>query len=381
VSIAPAIVVAERESDPGALARARAVEAPEQPKPVAREPRFRKPSAALLILSSTLAIAAAVVLPELRLRENDAELVVEAEPGDAFEAPPPAELPPIELPPELRAKLAEARAADSAPALPNAPSIDSIKPVAQLTAATTAATVVAPAPATPIEAAVQRVEPARVKVRTIEKNVVAAAASVTANANAHAPVEMAIVARKSEAAAVATPAPAQLSHPTESVAENAALPTAAEKPSAEAPAPQPLPAQVAAKPEAPAARPIVLANTAPSSPAPTALPSQAGVEIGDVNMTHGAVSRGALRAAFNQAALARCFRDAVLNRQQMPRNVTAELEISTNSIGRVTAARVSGAGLQASVVRCVEDAARLGRVRDADTGELRATVGLNFFVR
>jgi hypothetical protein len=126
----------------------------------------------------------------------------------------------------------------------------------------------------------------------------------------------------------------------------------------------------------------VLTNTAAqAAPAPTALPRQAGVELGDVTSTHGAVSRGALRAAFNQSALARCFRDAVLNGQQLPRNVNAALEISTNSTGRVTAARVSGAGLAPSVARCVEEAARIGRVRDADTGELRATVGLSFFVR
>jgi hypothetical protein len=122
----------------------------------------------------------------------------------------------------------------------------------------------------------------------------------------------------------------------------------------------------------------VLPNTAPSTPP---LPRQVGVELGEVTSAHGAVSRGALRAAFNQAALARCFRDAVQSGQQAPRNVNAELEISTNAAGRVTAARVTGAGLQSNVVRCVEEAARVGRVREADTGELRATVGLSFFVR
>jgi hypothetical protein len=201
-------------------------------------------------------------------------------------------------------------------------------------------------------------------------------------ANALAPVVMAVVTRVAEANAAPTPAPEAPTRAAERAAEIAVVQlTAAEKPAAEAPAAQPAVAPAPAQPEAPAVRPVVLTNTAPSASAPTALPRQAGVEIGDVKATHGAVSRGALRAAFNQAALARCFRDAVLNGEQTPRNVTAELEISTNSAGRVTAARVTGTGLQTSVVRCVEEAARIGRVREADTGELRATVGLTFFVR
>jgi hypothetical protein len=88
-----------------------------------------------------------------------------------------------------------------------------------------------------------------------------------------------------------------------------------------------------------------------------------------------------LRGAFNQAALARCYRDAVQSGVQPARSTNAEIEFSTNMAGRVTAARVANTNLSPNVARCVEEAARLGRVREADTGELRATVIVSFFVQ
>jgi serine/threonine-protein kinase len=389
-SIVPAIVVADRRSfTPGALARASVEMTSERPIAHERQPKFRKPSAALLLMSSTLAIAAAVVLPELKLRERDAELVVEPERGTAPVLPAPAELPPIELPSYMRAATKAAPAVavapvEAEPQLPltaaKAPSIDSIKPVAQLTAAKVvvpASPKPAPAAPNPVAAPARRVEPAQVKVRTIEKNVLAAEASV----HEHTPVEMAAVTPEADAKATA---PAQQPVLEVEAVHAQPQPIAAEQPAVAvvAPAAQPAAQPVAVAAPEPAPRPVVLTNTAPSTAAsPAPLPRQVGIEIGEVTQSHGAVSRGALRAAFNQAALARCFRDAVQSGQQTPRNVNAEIEISTNAAGRVTAARVSGAGLQSNVVRCVEEAARLGRVREADTGELRATVGLTFFVR
>jgi hypothetical protein len=123
----------------------------------------------------------------------------------------------------------------------------------------------------------------------------------------------------------------------------------------------------------------VLATTAPKAPAPVT--ADVTVIVGEAKASLGAASKAALRGAFNQAALGRCYRDAIERGEHSETPMSAELEFSTNSTGRVTAARASGATLTPAVTRCIEDAARLGRVREADTGEVRATVSLRFFVR
>jgi serine/threonine-protein kinase len=385
-SIVPAIVVANRRSEPStALARPSVATATIE-MPAVREPARRwKPSASLLLACSALAIAAAVVLPDLKLREAaDVDTIVRAEPGEATrELDEPAELPPIELPvrkPAL-AKVADVAAvAEATPvAVPPTAPIANAKPLARPIAAKPALAPVA-APAPTVVAA--RAEPARVRVRNIEKSVVAADSSE--GATAHAPFAMAIVTGTDVAAnAVANP------HATLPVIEVEPVP--AEPDAVPAPEPQPLAAAPVAAPAAPTEpasapadslpRPIVLANTAPKAPAPSSVPHDVTVTVGDVMSSHGAVSKAALRSAFNQAALSRCYRDAVQNGEQPARSVNVEIEFSTNMAGRITAARLSGGSLPPNLARCVEEAARLGRVREADTGELRATVDLTFIVR
>jgi serine/threonine protein kinase len=368
-SVLPAVIVTNRYSEPAAaFTRVSAVTTAPVETPVVRESHSRKPSASLLLACSTLAIVAALVLPDLKLRERDAEMSVRAEPGEAQELEAIAELPPIELPARKRSITAEVSPVASSEPAPKAPSFDGNQPVKQLVAAKPATLAIAPAP-------VRRAE----RVHSVEKSVVAAAANVGEAGNARASLAVALV-NSVEAEVAANP------HAPVPVLEVAPV-----VPDAVEPAPQPTAAEPIAAPITPAVpttvatadsvpRPIVLANTASKAPAPSSVPRDITVSIGNTTFSHGAVSKAALRGAFNQSSLARCYRDAVQGGEQPARSLQVELEFSTNMAGRVTAARVSGEGLASSVTRCIEEAARAGRVREADTGELRATVDLTFIV-
>jgi serine/threonine protein kinase len=382
-SVVPAVVVSARRSQPSAaLTRPTAATATIE-MPAVREPARRwKPSASLLLACSALAIAAAVVLPDLKLREPDVDMIVRAEPGELAPLEEPAELPPIELPVRKLAPVAEVAAvAEAAPVavLPKAPIVNA-KPLARPVAAKPA---LAPtATPTPSVTEPRRAEPARVRVRNIEKSVVAADSSE--GATAHAPIAMAMVTGTDVSAnAVANPhATLPVVEVEPIAAEPEALPESEPQPIAAAPAAAPVsPVVPASAPADSLPRPVVLATTAPKAAGPSSVPHDVTVAIGDVTSSHGAVSKAALRSAFNQSALSRCYRDAVQGGEQPARSVNVELEFSTNMAGRITAARVSGGSLPPNLSRCVEEAARLGRVREADTGELRATVGLTFILR
>jgi serine/threonine protein kinase len=375
-SIVPAVVVANRRSEPGSALARPSVRTATVEMPAVRDSQRRKPSASLLLACSTLAIAAAVVLPDLKLRERDADTIVRAEPGEARPFEELAELPPIELPARKPARLAE----DTPEALAASPRIKSVlqPSAARVAAAPTAA---APVSAAPTVVAPRRVEPARARVRTIDKSVLAADASE--GAKLHAPIAMAMVSGAEVTAEAPAEPPAAL--PVLEVEAAAADPSAASTPKpsaattiqAEAQAPV---AEVTSAPAEVLPRPVVFATTAPKAPAPSSSAHDVTVAIGDVTSSRGAVSKVALRGAFNQSALARCYREAVQSGNQPARSTNAEIEFSTNMAGRVTAARVANANLSPNLARCVEEAARLGRVREADTGELRATVTVSFFV-
>lgn len=374
-SIVPAVVLSHRATD--SSAHASAVTSAMDAETPGREPNRRKPSASLLIACSALAIVAALVLPELKLRERDVDAIVRAEPGETRREEEPAELPPIDLPARKHAPILEAEVNAAAPVAPPAApktQLETVRPLGQLSAAKLAAPVVR-APAAP---APRRVEPARARVRTIEKSVVAAESNADETATADSPLAVAIVGgAEPEVQAVENP-PAQALE-VEPVAEPAAAPEP--QPVAAAPVAKAAPVEAPSVPAVSVPRPVVLATTTPKAPVPPAQPHDVSVVIAQASSQHGAVSNAALRGAFNLSALARCYRDAVQGGEQPARSANAEVEISTNMTGRITAARASGANLSPNVARCIEEAARLGRVREADTGELRATVGLTFVVR
>ncbi|HKP58720.1 MAG TPA: hypothetical protein VJV78_18495, partial [Polyangiales bacterium] len=204
------------------------------------------------------------------------------------------------------------------------------------------------------------------------KNVVAAEAQ-TAPAE-HTSIQMAIATGLESGPAEAAAAPAA----------NEPVPARIELPALEEAQPV-----AEAEPVLAAPKPIILSTISPPAPASEpAAPSTASRSARDISVaigdgtSHGGVSTGSLRSALNQAAITRCYRDAVQNGEAPARPVSAQLEIGTNMSGRITSAKLSGGGgLPTRLVRCVEEAARLGRVREADTGEVRASFELTFRAR
>jgi serine/threonine protein kinase len=371
-----AIVVADRRSEAGAALSHNetiTMEAVETPI-VATPSRRRKPSAALLLVFSTLATVASLILPDLKLRDTE-ETVVSAERGTAreFEAQP-AELPPIELPSRKQVEPAAVQPPLNAPDLVTATARAALQPSAARPANLPVAEGRGVAPVA------RRVEPARVRVRAIEKNIVAAEAS-SGDSAAHRPVVLAVVSDR-DGDTAEQPEKAV----TDTAAEAEAAPVAAREEKAEPVAVTAAAAPIAEAPVAPAAapaitepRPVVLASTAPQRSAPTSRPSEFGVAIGEATSAHGAVSNAGLRGTFNQAALVRCYRGALQSGEISGRSLFVQLEFATNLTGRIMSAKLSGAGVTPSFSHCVEAAARLGRVREADTGEVRANVPLSFF--
>jgi serine/threonine protein kinase len=371
-----AIVVADRRSEAGgALTRNETITMEAVEAPIARAPSpWRKPSAALLLVCSTLATVASLVLPDLKLRETEETVVVSAEAQTREFEEQPAELPPIELPNRRQVEPAAVQPSLNLPGPVAATARAALQPSASMPANPPVSVGRSVAPAA------KRVEPARVRVRTIEKNIVAAEAS-SGDSAAHSPVVLAVVSNRdgdtaeqpeNVATDTAAEAEAEPVAKREEEAEPAAV-TAAAAPVAE------VPVAPAAAPAIPEPRPIVLASTAPKPSAPISRPREFGVAIGEATSAHGAVSNAGLRGTFNQAALVRCYQDALQTGEISARSLFVQLEFATNLTGRIMSAKLSGAGVTPSFKHCVEAAARLGRVREADTGEVRANVPLSFF--
>jgi hypothetical protein len=87
------------------------------------------------------------------------------------------------------------------------------------------------------------------------------------------------------------------------------------------------------------------------------------------------VSRSSLRAAFNQAALIRCYSDL---QQKSPsiKPPSASLSFGTNSSGHIVTASASGDGVPNALRECIEQVTRTGTIRSGEGGEVRANVTL-----
>jgi hypothetical protein len=129
--------------------------------------------------------------------------------------------------------------------------------------------------------------------------------------------------------------------------------------------------------------PAVALRLAPPPPAaagqaPHIDPAHASVSIGTPVSHHAAVSKASLRSAINQSALTRCYQDALRSGAAPAQTVDARLDISTGMGGRVVSASLDGSLLSRPLRQCIEQVARAGRVREADTGEAQASVTLTF---
>jgi serine/threonine-protein kinase len=227
----------------------------------------------------------------------------------------------------------------------------------------------APAPAAPtlVAPAQPIVAAPRVRVRTTERAVLLADQQTT-------------VAQPASAALNIVVQPALQAAPTAPAVEPSVA--TAEAGTSALPAPIALPASadaVLTNVHRPAPSPDAIAPPKPL-PAPPIAPvsvEKPRVAIGDATTTHGAVSRASLRGALNQAAITRCYRDAMGTGQASRLPLHAQLDIETRS-GRITTAKLRGPELPKGLIRCVEDAARLGRVREADTGDVKAQFAVSF---
>jgi hypothetical protein len=104
------------------------------------------------------------------------------------------------------------------------------------------------------------------------------------------------------------------------------------------------------------------------------------VLVGVSSAARGSVSKGALRGALNLPSMARCY-GASIATGGSPSVLTTRLDFATDLSGRVRSAKLHGPALPADLARCVEAIARSGRVREADLGELHASVELKFTTR
>jgi hypothetical protein len=141
--------------------------------------------------------------------------------------------------------------------------------------------------------------------------------------------------------------------------------------------------QTAAEPPPALVAPAVALRLAPPPPAATGQaphidPARASVSIGMPVSHHAAVSKASLRSAINQSALTRCYQDALRSGSAPAQTVDARLDISTGMGGRVVSASLDGSLLSRPLRQCIEQVARAGRVREADTGEAQASVTLTF---
>jgi serine/threonine protein kinase len=143
--------------------------------------------------------------------------------------------------------------------------------------------------------------------------------------------------------------------------------------------------ELPAPPEAPTA-PVVPAVALRLAPPPTAAPTpthrvdpgRASVSIGMPVTHHAAVSKASLRGALNQSALTRCYQDALRSGSAPDQPLTARLDLATGMGGHVVSASLDSSTLPSALRQCIEQVARAGRLREADTGEAQASVTLSF---
>ncbi len=214
----------------------------------------------------------------------------------------------------------------------------------------------------PLPARVQPETPAAAKpVRSSQRQATTAAASVESTINAKEMVLLTprVTEGRVEAESFATPPAA------------AAVPEAKSAP-ARAPAADVDPANL---PVTLMATPTVV-TIAPAGPR-TGGVSSVRVTIGRARSVRGAVSKGGLRDAINVFALERCY----LNSPVPAGVLRMQLELETELSGRIASAKLFGAVVPPKLASCVEDAVRKGKVRDADTGAIHATVDLTFEAR
>ncbi len=385
-------VIMARMSAPsaGLTRRDMFTEAPVETPALARPQQSRRSrSGTWLLLCSTLAITAATIIPDLRVTEPEEENVPalsDLQDGLAKHIPAGALEPDL---PIAAAPVARAPVVPVAVALQPAPAVEqSVQPDTGVAMSSEgpqpSAAEATPRAAAAIEPSRRTVAPPRIRVRAIENSVVAAEATQTEAARAEASAVAMLVATKLDDETPASAESAPL--PTVPAAAVAPVPVRRE-PAIELPITfKPLPTVVdphASAPPMAAAdeppKPIVLTNA--PRPGASAPPTSIEVVIGEASAAHGAVSKAALRSALNQSALTRCLRDSVQSGDSPSRTQNARLEIETNMNGRIVSAKLAGSGLSSSLTRCVETAARLGRVREADTGEIRALVDLSFQVK
>jgi hypothetical protein len=128
-----------------------------------------------------------------------------------------------------------------------------------------------------------------------------------------------------------------------------------------------------------AAPPVAAAAPAKAQPAPALDPELARVSITAVTTTN-AVPAASIRAALARVPLARCYREA-LRAGSAAAGGTATLRLHVDMAGYVTDASLQDAQFLPGMKGCIEQAARVARVRDVDTGEGTADVTLSFVPR
>ena len=94
-----------------------------------------------------------------------------------------------------------------------------------------------------------------------------------------------------------------------------------------------------------------------------------------------AVSKSSIRTALNVGAMSECYRAALRGGAVSGQIVTGLIELTTSTSGSVTGANLAAPGLPGELRRCVEQVARRGRVREADTGAAQASITLAFMPR
>jgi hypothetical protein len=77
-------------------------------------------------------------------------------------------------------------------------------------------------------------------------------------------------------------------------------------------------------------------------------------------------------------AITGCYRTALRSGRESGNPVTAQIDVVTSTSGSVTSAQMRGSGLSSDLRHCIEQVARRGRVREADTGEAQASITLEF---
>jgi hypothetical protein len=135
----------------------------------------------------------------------------------------------------------------------------------------------------------------------------------------------------------------------------------------------------ATSPVARPAAPLPAASDARKAPAPAAI-ERAHVEISGI-AAKSAVSKSSIRNALNVTAMSECYRAALRGGGLPGEPLTGQIELTTSTSGSVTGANLAAPGLPGELRHCVEQVARRGRVREADTGAAQASITLAFLPR